>query len=173
MSELEIHHEVEVADPIGRRIGVQASLIAVILAVVTILSHRAHTEAVLLKSAANDTWQRYQSTRVKFHSIEVGEDLISSLLSKDRAAQKMAEYEKSKAKYDRQSEELQKEAKHLEEDGKGVEKRALHFDFGEGLLEIGLVLSSLYFIARRKLFPRVGMVAAAVGAVLAVMGLVV
>jgi hypothetical protein len=173
MPELEIHHEVEVTDPMGKRIGVQASVIAVILAVVTILSHRAHTEAVLLKAAANDTWQRYQSTRVKFHSIEVGEDLVAALVSNDRAAQKLADYAKSKAKYDQQAGELQKEAQHLEQEGEGEEKRALHFDFGEGLLEIGLVLSSLYFIARRKLFPTVGVVAAAVGAVLAVIGLVV
>ena len=50
---------------------------------------------------------------------------------------------------------------------------ALHFDFGEGLLEIGLVLSSLYFIARRKLFPTVGIVAGVTGAVLAAIGLLI
>ena len=56
MAELQIHHEVEVEqDPLGLRVGVQASIIAVVLAVITILSHRAHTDAVLLKAAANDT----------------------------------------------------------------------------------------------------------------------
>jgi hypothetical protein len=39
---------------------------------------------------------------------------------------------------------------------------ALRYDLGEGLLEIGLVLSSFNFIARR-LFPRVGIVAAITG----------
>src|SRR5438105_4111598 len=100
MAELEIHHEVEVSDPMGKRVGVQASVIAVVLAVVTILSHRAHTEAVLVKAAANDTWQRYQSTRVKLHSVEVGEDLIASLAAKDRAAEKLTEYAKAKTKYE-------------------------------------------------------------------------
>ena len=171
MAELEIHHEVEVSDPKGKRVGVQASVIAVVLAVVTILSHRAHTDAVLVKAAANDTWQRYQSTRVKLHSIEVGEDLVSSLASKDRAAAKLAEYAKGKVKYERQSEELQREAKHAEEEGEAIEKRALYFDFGEGLLEIGLVLSSLYFIARRALFPTIGIVAAVAGTLVAAVGL--
>ena len=173
MAELEIHHEVEVSDPHGKRVGVQAAVLAVVLAVVTILSHRAHTDAVLVKAAANDTWQRYQSTRVKLHGIEVGEDLVASLASNERGAAKLAEYAKGKVKYEQQSEELQKEARHKEEEGEAIEKRALYFDFGEGLLEIGLVLSSLYFIARRKLFPTVGIVAGVAGVVLAAVGLLV
>src|SRR5205085_12028803 len=98
MAELEIHHEVEVSDPRGKRVGVQASVIAVVLAVVTILSHRAHTDAVLVKAGAIDTWQRYQSTRVKLHSVEVGEDLVASLATKERAAPKLAEYAGAKSK---------------------------------------------------------------------------
>ena len=173
MPELEIHHEVEVNDPRGKRVGVEASVIAVVLAVVTILSHRAHTDAVLVKAGAIDTWQRYQSARVKLHSVEVGEDLVISLASRERAAPRMAEYEKARTKYEQQSEDLQKEAKHMEEEGDGIEKRALYFDFGEGLLEIGLVLCSLYFIARRRLFPLVGVISAVCGAVLASIGLLV
>src|SRR5215467_13170230 len=125
MAELEIHHEVEVSDPKGKRVGVQASGIAVVLAVVTILSHRAHTDAVLVKAAANDTWQRYQSTRVKLHSVELGEDLVS-LMAKDRAAARLAEYARGKARYEQQSEELQKDARHAEEEGEAIENRALY-----------------------------------------------
>ena len=36
------------------------------------------------------------------------------------------------------------------------ERRALRFDIGEGLLELGLVLSSLYFLARKNFFPIFG-----------------
>src|SRR5438477_11820407 len=100
MAELEIHHEVEVEhDPLGRRVGVQASMLAVVLAIVTILSHRAHTEAVLLKAAANDTWQRYQSTRVKLHAIEVGEDLVATLAANARGESMLGEYAKANGKY--------------------------------------------------------------------------
>jgi small-conductance mechanosensitive channel len=84
----------------------------------------------------------------------------------------LADYAKARVKYEKQSEDLQKEAREHEEQGEAIEKRALYFDFGEGLLEIGLVLSSLYFIARRALFPGVGIVAALAGLVLAAVGLV-
>jgi hypothetical protein len=46
----------------------------------------------------------------------------------------------------------------------------LRFDFGEGLLEIGLVLSSLYFIARSTLFPIVGVISALIGVGIAASG---
>ena len=40
-----------------------------------------------------------------------------------------------------------------------MEHKALYYDIGEGLLEIALVLSSLYFIARKMLFPVIGIIA--------------
>ena len=58
----------------------------------------------------------------------------------------------------------------MDEKAAHVEDQALRFDFGEGLLEIGLVLSSLYFIARSKLFPVVGVVSAIIGIVMAISG---
>ena len=67
MAELEIHTEVEASDPFGKKIGVLAAILAVLLGIVTIVSHRAHTDAVLYKSDANDKWSFYQSKRIKFH----------------------------------------------------------------------------------------------------------
>ena len=84
MAELEVHTEVESADPFGKKIGILASVIAVLLAVVTIVSHRAHTDAVLMKSDANDKWSYYQTKRIKFHSLELGEDLVNVLGDKAR-----------------------------------------------------------------------------------------
>jgi hypothetical protein len=69
MAELEIHHEHEhSSDPLGQKVGVMASLLAVLLAVVTIASHREHTAAIIHKSGSNDQWAYYQATRVKLHS---------------------------------------------------------------------------------------------------------
>src|ERR1022692_4583732 len=77
MAELEIHHEEgHEHDPMGQRVGVMAALLAVFLAVVTILSHRTHTEAIIKKTDSNDQWQYYQASRLKYHNLEVGERLI-------------------------------------------------------------------------------------------------
>ena len=64
-------------------------------------------------------------------------------------------------------------AREKEKEATHAEHKALRFDFGEGLLEIGLVLSSLYFISRRMLFPVIGIVAGLAGIVIAAGGFMV
>jgi hypothetical protein len=174
MAELEIHHEHshEHDDPVAKTIGIMASVLAVFLAIVTILSHRAHTEGVLLKTDANDKWSYYQASRIKYHNLELGEDLINSLPTRTAEAGKIFErYAKDKERYAKQSEKIQEEAKELEKETADLEHRALRYDFGEGLLEIGLVLTSLYFISRSKLFPTIGLIAAIGGIAAAASGL--
>ena len=172
MAELEVHTETESADPFGKKIGILASVIAVFLAVVTIISHRAHTDAVLMKSDANDKWSYYQSKRIKFHSLELGEDLVNVLGNKSPEAQKMLEkYGADKKKYAHDSDVAQQDARDRDAKAEHVEDRALRYDFGEGLLEIGLVLTSLYFISRSKLFPVMGGLSAALGIGIAITGL--
>ena len=171
MAELEIHHEIEGGDALGKKVGVLAAVLAVLLGVVTIVSHRAHTDAVLFKSDAIDKWSFYQAKRIKFHNLVLGIDLINSLGSHTpETAAMLGRYEKEKQRYTRDSDAAQTDAKQMGEKADHAEKQALRFDFGEGLLEIGMVLSSLYFIARSKLFPVVGVISALVGLALAVSG---
>jgi hypothetical protein len=175
MPELEIHHESEHAiDPTGQKVGVLAAVLAVLLAVVTISSHRTHTSAIIHKSNANDSWSHYQSTRVKYHNLELGENLISVLGVKGGSADKMlADYGTQMKKYDQQAKGIQEEAQKGEELAEADEHRALRYDLGEGLLEIGLVLSSLYFISHKMMFPILGLGAGIVGSLIAVTGLMV
>jgi hypothetical protein len=171
MAELEVRTEAEASDPFGKKIGILASVIAVFLAIVTIVSHRAHTDAVLMKSDANDKWSYYQSKRIKFHSLELGEDLVNVLGGKSDSAQKFLEkYAADKAKYAHDSDVAQADARKQDDEAAHVEAQALRYDFGEGLLEIGLVLTSLYFISRSKIFPVMGALSAALGIGIAISG---
>jgi hypothetical protein len=173
MAELEIHHEREGEgrDPLEKTIGVLASVLAVILAIVTIVSHRAHTDAVLFKSNANDKWAFYQAKKIKFHSLELGVDLFNAMPTRSAGVeQTIARYEKEKKRYSTESDAAQADAQREDAKAEHVEAQALHYDFGEGLLEIGLVLTSLYFIARSKLFPTLGVISAALGIAMTVWG---
>ncbi|HWE52253.1 MAG TPA: DUF4337 domain-containing protein [Bryobacteraceae bacterium] len=171
MAELEVHTEVEGGDPFGKRIGILASVLAVFLAIVTIVSHRAHTDAVLFKSDANDKWSFYQAKRIKFHSLELGEDLLNAMASRDAVADAtLARYKSEKKRYTHDSDVAQDDARKMDEKAEHVEAQALRYDIGEGLLEIGLVLTSLYFIARSKLFPVLGTISALIGLASAISG---
>jgi len=51
MPELEIHHEsAHAIDATGQSVGVLAAVLAVLLAIVTIASHRTHTAAIIHKA---------------------------------------------------------------------------------------------------------------------------
>jgi len=58
MPEIEKPEELEERsrDSLGQKVGVLAAVLAVFLAVVTIMSHRAHTTAVVQRTEANDQW---------------------------------------------------------------------------------------------------------------------
>ncbi len=172
MAELEIHHETEANDPYSRNVGIFAAIVAVLLAIVTILSHRAHTEGVLLKADVNDKWSYYESERIKSHNFELGQDLVKALGAATPAADAMLKrYSSEHVRYEEKGKEIMKQAQESEAEVVHIEKRALRYDLGEGMLEIGLVLSSLYFISKKKLFPMVGIVAAIAGIVCAIAGL--
>lgn len=169
MPELEIHHEgAHQSDPAGQKVGALAAVLAVALAIVSIASHRSHTAAIIHKSTANDEWSHYQATRVKFHNLELGEQLVTVFGAKGGSADKMlASYATQKKKYEQQGKEIQDQAQSAEASSDADEKQALRFDIGEGLLEIALVLSSLYFISKKKMFPVMGVIAGATGAAIA------
>jgi len=175
MAELEIHHEHEEGhghDPLGKRVAAMAAGFAVLLAVVTILSHRAHTEAVMTRSALNDDWGFYQAKKLKMHSFEVGKDMLQLVAPHGEAVDKKVEdYSKKIEEYGKESEKLQETAVERGKEVKSIETRAFFFDLGEGLLEIGLVMSSLYFMGKKILFPIVGVIGGVAGLALGIYGL--
>ena len=174
MAELEIHHEGADSDPTGKKVGVLAGVLAVLLAVVTIASHRTHTAAIIHKSTANDQWAYYQANSIKSHIEELGGSILSVIGSSGEASDKIrARFADQKKKYDAQKDEQQAKARQSDEAAEADEHRALRYDFGEGLLEIGLVLSSLYFIARKPMFPLMGIIAGVAGIAVAITGLMV
>jgi Domain of unknown function (DUF4337) len=165
MAEVEIHtgHE-HSNDEFGRRVGVAVGIIGIILAAVTILSHRAHTQAVIERTAANDQWSFYQAKKLREHLEDVGSSLATALATDPARVQALVEkLDKEKDRYAHEAEEIQKDAKEKDNASAHEEQRAIWLDFGEGLLELGMVLSSLYFLSKNRLFPMVGGVAAAIG----------
>ncbi|PWT97849.1 MAG: hypothetical protein C5B51_30545 [Terriglobia bacterium] len=158
----------------GQRVGVLAAILAVLLAVVSIASHRTHTAAIIQKASANDSWQRYQSTRVKVHTLELGESLVQVFGAKGGSSEKaMADFAAQKKSQESKGKQIQEEAEKAQESGETEERRALRYDLGEGLLEVALVTSSLFFISHKKMFPVIGAIAGLIGLAIAATGLLI
>jgi len=175
MAEVEIHtghaHEI---DDFGRGVGVMVGIIGIVLALATIGAHRAHSATIITRTEANDKWAFYQAKKERAHLQEVGAELAGALNADPARAQPVIEkFRTDEARYLHESEDLNKEARALEDEVKHEEGRALWLDLSEGFLELGLVLSSLYFLAKRRFFPVFGAIAALVGTGLAAWSLVI
>jgi hypothetical protein len=172
MSEIEIHHShAHENDSFGRRIGILVAMIGILLAVVTIASHREHTAAVIHKTEANDQWSFYQAKKIREHMLDVGLDLLGVLApASPKAQEATAKMSADRDRYAKDTDDIKKQAVAMETESERAENRALRFDVGEGLLELGLVLCSLYFLSKKKYFPAFGGGAALIGAVLGISG---
>jgi hypothetical protein len=169
MPEIEIHAEGGAhADPTAKRVGLLVGTVGIALTVVTIAAHREHTAAVILRTEANDAWAYYQAKKIRAHVSDVGADLVRALAGDgSRAAVALGKLESGHQRYDSEAEKIMKDAEEKEAATTRAEQRAFRFDLGEGFLELGLVVSSLYFLGRQRAFPAAGALAALVGALIA------
>ena len=78
MPEIEVTPE-HAADPNTRRVGILVGVVGIFLSVVTIASHRAHTQAVIHRTESNDQWAFYQAKKIRENTSEVALTLLESL----------------------------------------------------------------------------------------------
>jgi hypothetical protein len=165
------HEAQHTEDVTAKKVGLLAALLAIGLTLVTIASHRTHTHGIVARSEANDLWAHFQSKRIKLHTEELGLDLLSAQAATGEAAEKVKrKFEDERDRQARDSEKIKEEAKEKEAESIHAEHRALRYDLAEGLFEIGLVMSSLYFLAHRKIFPLIGLLGGIAGIILGIIG---
>jgi hypothetical protein len=170
MPEIEVKPE-HAADPETRRVGILVGVVGILLSVVTIASHRSHTGAVILRTEANDAWAYYQAKKIREYTSDVGLILLHSLGSDPAKMEApVQKLEAARAKYTADAEKIKDDASAKDDETKLEERRALRFDIGEGLLELGLVLCSLYFLARKNFFPILGVLAGVAGTAMGIWG---
>ncbi len=60
-----------------RPVSFTMSVLAVLVAVTTVLGHRTHTEAVLDQARASDQWNLYQAKKNRQYNTELTADLLT------------------------------------------------------------------------------------------------
>lgn len=158
-----------------RPVAFTMSVVAVLVAVTTVLGHRTHTEAVLKRAEASDVWNEYQAKKNRAYDTALVTDLLSVVTITDQnAAKKIAKgYADHQGKWADDLKEEQTEAQGLEEKVKDAERQANFFDFGEALLEIGLVVSSVTLLTHSRIYWYLGIVASLIGVTSVVWGLLI
>jgi len=160
VQELKEHAEHGAHETTLRPVAFTMSVLAVMVAITTVLGHRTHTEAVLFQNKATDQWNEYQAKNIRRYDTSLAANVLSSVAIGDRdaAAKNLKEYANHQAKWDEELKELQEKAKGLEEKVEHAEARADRFDLAEALLEIGLVITSVTLLTRSRIYWYFGIV---------------
>jgi len=145
-------------------VSLTMAVVAVLVATVSLLGHRAHTEEILLQNKTTDTWAYYQAKNLRRNSLEALDDVLSVIESKNEKAEQVHKrFEHDIEKYHEDQDDIQKEARALEGELYHESRRANRFDLAEVFLEISLVITSITLLTGRRHYWMFGIVLAATG----------
>jgi hypothetical protein len=172
---LKIHEAHEYAE-LGHRdktlapVSMTMAILAVLVAAISLLGHRAHTEVLLSQTRANFQKAELVGMATQQHADEVLIDLLRTL-TPGNAAQSDALKEKLNRQiqeYAKKQGEVSSEERQLESESQRARRKANRMDVGELLCEMALVLSSITLLTRQRIFWFAGIVAGIVGLLVAV-----
>ena len=152
-------------------ISLAISILAVLVAMVTVLGHRTHTEAVLMQTRASDMWNEYQAKKIRSDNLSVTVDMLGMQPANTVATAKLKEYNGRIAKWKGDLAEEQDKAREFEAEVDRAERRASRYDLGEALLQIAVVLCSVTLFTRNRAYFFLGLTLGVAGLMTAATGL--
>jgi hypothetical protein len=146
-------------------VSLTIAILAVLVAMVTVLGHRAHTQAVLEQTRAADQWNEYQSRKLRVQQTEIAIDLLSLQPSNNPMGvqAKLNTYRAEITKWRAELDQSMEKAEEQEREVDRAERRAGRFDLGEALLQISVVLASITLLTRQYRYVIAGVVLAIAG----------
>jgi hypothetical protein len=162
-------------NPLILPVSVTISILAVFVALATLLGHRSNTEKLFFQGQSSDQWNYYQAKNIRLHEMQVAVDEFEILgrLDKEKAAAMKEKYQKEVERYGKEKDAISEKAKELENERDVQGRRADRFEGGEALLEIALVICSLTLLTKKRLFWYGGMLIALGGLLFAGRGFLI
>ena len=175
LHELQEHAEHAKHDPSLAPVSLTMAILAVLVAIVSLLGHRAATEAVLNQARAADQWAYYQAKNIRGHEDKLFASLtnIVPVAGSEAVAKLREDYLKESERYAEEQKEIETKAQELEKEVALEHRRADRYDLGEVFLEIALVITSITLLSGRRVFWKLGLFMGAAGVLLALTGFLV
>jgi hypothetical protein len=150
-------------------VALSMSVVAVAVALVSLLGHRAHTKEVLLQDKAGDQWAYYEAEKATVQGYKTSADILSSVEAKDPAhSQKLQEeYAQEIRTHEDNQKKYEDKALSLESGVTYEEHISDRLDLAEVCLEAALVIMSVTLLTRRRVYWKFGMILACLGVVAA------
>jgi beta-lactamase regulating signal transducer with metallopeptidase domain len=151
-----------------RTVGLTMAVVAALLASVTLMGHRLHTEETVQQTRAADGWAFFQAKNSRSHMYAADAKLAE--LTGPQGASVAKEW-KRKAEQERaDADTIQHENEKLDEETHTIARRATFFDAAEICLEVAIVLCSVALLTGTLLFWRLSFLGTAIGVVVAALG---
>jgi len=172
LSELQENAEHGRENPSLAPISVTMAILAVCVAIVSLLGHRSHTEELLMQNRATDEWAYYQAKNIRLHNYQMSLELLALVDFKDKGqASKVSEKYQSEAdRYTKEQAEIEEQAKDYEKESAQGQRKGDRFDLGEVFLEVALVITSLALLTKNRFYWLLGMLGGVAGMGIALTG---
>src|SRR5262245_18532204 len=181
--------EIEVPDPeelgeardrFSKRVALLTAVYAVILAIASLGGSNAMKEMLLAQQEASNQWAFYQAKAIREHQYRAQKLILEIDLEErgptmkpqsraklEAALRRFAEEEK---RYGEEKKDIEKAARKQEAERDRNQAKDPYFDYGEGLLQIAIVMGAISILSKSRPPFYVSAVLALLGAALSVNG---
>jgi hypothetical protein len=153
-------------------VSITTSILAVLVALVSLLGHRSHSRTTFTQNQSTGEWVDYASKATGRASYDALLDFLSIAQLRDpaNAGKVRDKFLHNIEQSDREQKEIEARADALEREVTRQEHAADRFDFGDVCLEAALVITSVTLLTKRRFYWGIGIVLACVGLVIAATG---
>ena len=164
MPEVELPNPEELEERRGkaftRRVALTTAIYAVVLAIASLGGNNATKEMLLAQQQASDLWAFYQAKAIREHQYRAQKQRLEVDLAERGPAMKpegrkkfealMTNFAEEEKRYNAEKKEIEKDAKKLEHERDVNRTKDPYFDFGEALLQIAIVMSSISILSTSR-----------------------
>jgi Domain of unknown function (DUF4337) len=168
-------HEGHEENPLMLPVAVTLSILAVLVAIATLLGHRGSTEELILQTKASDQWALFQAKNIRLHEMRSVADMLGTFspVDKEKAEALRERYLKEAERYEKEKDEASEQAKELEKERELVSRKTDRYEAGEVILEIALIICSLTLLTKKRFFWASGIALGLVGVCVALSGFMI
>src|SRR5215470_12631977 len=159
-------------DRLNNWIAVSVAILAAFMAVTKVKDDNIVQAMLQAKSDAVDTWNEYQSTRLKQHLLELGHDQATAMRtsaapqSANVLDTELKRYDADLARYSDEEKQLQSKARAFEDQYDALNFRDDQFDLSDAALSVSLAMLAVTALTRKQWLMWVSLGFAAFGVVM-------
>ena len=159
-------------NPLTIPVSVTLSILAVLVAISTLMGHRSSKEELLLQTQETDQWAYYQSRNDGLRFMEERLYMLDTfpVVDKEKASQAREKATQGAERYTKEKAEAKEKAEELKNERAVIARKGDRYEGAEVLLEIALILTSFTLITKKKFFWFAGSLLGLIGIAITLSG---